>query len=193
MVKVPPRKLSGERTTINRRNPLRIKSGDGAHKWCAVFVHLIQSKLKVMALYRASGTPNLQMLPGAASTVLTANALVTVTAGALALVSSTGNYGMGLCMETRATTDGDYATARDVLVDMIKDDDIIFCDNVTGTLTAAMRGQFFKMSSTAGVVIDAGTATDTPAAALIWVLVQYVSATQGYFVLSGRKTSRPAA
>lgn len=146
-----------------------------------------------MALYRASGTSNLQMLPGAASTVLTANALVTVTAGALALVSSSGNYGMGLCMETRASTDGDYATARGVLVDMLKEDDVVFCDNVTGTLTAAMVGQFFKMSSTAGVVIDAGTATDTPAAALIWVCVGFVSATSGYFVLSGRKTARNAA
>lgn len=146
-----------------------------------------------MAFYRASGVSNLQNLPGAASTALTANSLVTVTAGALAEVSSTGNYGMGLCMETRASTDGDYATARDVLVDMIGENDVIFCDNVTGTLTAAMRGQFFKMSSTAGVVIDAGTATDTPAAALIWVLVTYVSATSGFFVLSGRKTSRPAS
>lgn len=146
-----------------------------------------------MAFYRASGTSNLQPLPGAASTPLTANALVTVTAGALAHVASTGNYGMGLCMETRASTDGDYATARDVLVDMIKEDDVIFCDNVTGTLTSAMRGQFFKMSSTAGVVIDAATATDTPAAGLIWVLVTFVSATSGFFVLSGRKTSRPAA
>lgn len=146
-----------------------------------------------MALYRISGTANIQPLPGAASTVLTANSLVTVTAGALALVSSSGNYGMGLCLETRATTDADYATARDVLVDMVGEGDMIYCDNVTGTLTAAMRGQFFKMSSTAGVVIDAGTATDTPAAALIWVLVTYISATQGIFVLSGRKISRPAA
>lgn len=146
-----------------------------------------------MALYRASGTANIQPLPGAASTALTANALVTVTAGALALVSSSGNYGMGLCMETRASTDSDYAVARDVLVDMVGEGDLIYCDNVTGTLTAAMRGQFFKMSSTAGVVIDAGTATDTPAAALIWVLVTFISATQGMFVLSGRKISRPAA
>jgi hypothetical protein len=146
-----------------------------------------------MSLYRSSGTANLQLLPGAASTVLTANSLVTVTAGALALVSSAGNYGMGLCMETRATTDADYATARGVLVDMIGEGDVVFCDNVTGTLTAAMIGQFFKMSSTAGVVIDAGTATDTPAAALIWVCVGFISATQGYFVLSGRKIARPAA
>lgn len=146
-----------------------------------------------MALFRVSGTPNIQPLPGAASTALTANALVTVTAGALALVSSSGNYGMGLCLETRASTDGDYAVARDVLVDMIGEGDLVYNDTVTGTLTAAMRGQFFKMSSTTGITIDAGTATDTPAAALIWVLVTYISATQGIFVLSGRKISRPAA
>lgn len=146
-----------------------------------------------MAFFRISGPPNLQLLPGAASTVLTANAVVTVTAGALALVASTGSVAMGLCMETRATTDGDYATARGVLVDMVGPSDVLYCDNVTGTLTTAMVGQFFKLSSTAGVVADAGTATDTPAAALILTCVGFISTTQGYFILNGSKISRPAA
>jgi hypothetical protein len=80
-----------------------------------------------------------------------------------------------------------------VLVDMVKEDDILLCDNVTGTLTTGMVGQFFKLSSTAGVVADAGTATDTPAAGLILVCIGFISATQGYFVLNGTKLTRPAA
>lgn len=146
-----------------------------------------------MGFYRVSGVPNVQSLPGAASTALTANALVTVTAGALALVASTGNYAMGLCLETRASTDADYATARGVLVDCVDSRDVLYCDNVTGTLTTAMVGQFFKLSSTAGVVADAGTATDTPANGLILVCVGFISATQGYFVLSASKLQRAAS
>lgn len=146
-----------------------------------------------MAFYRSSGQANIIPLPGAASTALTANGLVTVTAGALAKSASTDSVVMGICMETRATTDGDYATARDVLVDCVGENDILYCDNVTGTLTTAMKGQFLKLSSTAGTVADAGTATDTPAAGLVLICVGFVSATAGYFVLNGSKLSRGAA
>lgn len=146
-----------------------------------------------MAFYRISGLPNVIPLPGAASTALTANAIVTVTAGALALVASTGSVAMGLCLETRASTDADYATARDVLVDCVGPSDVLYCDNVTGTLTTAMKGQFFKLSSTTGLIADAGTATDTPATGLILICVGYISATQGYFVLNGSKLTRGAA
>lgn len=146
-----------------------------------------------MAFFRASGAPNVIPLPGAASTALTANALVTVTSGALALVASTGNYAMGLCMETRVSTDGDYATARNVLVDCIDNRVVLFCDNVTGTLTTAMVGQFFKLSSTTGLIADAGQATDTPANGLILVCVGFISATQGLFVLNASKLNRAAS
>lgn len=130
---------------------------------------------------------------GAASTVLVANGLVTMVSGALAKSSSTSNVISGICLETRATTDSDYATARPVLVDALGPNCVVFCDNVTGTLTAAMEGQFFKLSSTAGVVADAGTATDTPAAALVLMCTKFVSATSGYFKVSGLKQIRPAA
>lgn len=146
-----------------------------------------------MAFYRISGAPNIQPLPGAASTALVANGMVTVTAGALAKSASTDSVAMGLCLETRATTDADYATARDVLVDLVDDRSILYCDNVTGTLTTGMKGQYLKLSSTAGVVADAGTATDTAAAGLILLCVGFISATQGYFILNGSKTERPAA
>lgn len=146
-----------------------------------------------MAFFRISGSPDIQFFNGPASTVLAANGLVTEASGALGKSASTSSLITGICMETRASTDADYATARPVMVDMLKSDDLIFCDNVTGTLTAAMEGQFLKLSSTAGVVADAGTATDTPAAGLVLMLVNYVSATSGYFKVNGLKHLRPAA
>lgn len=146
-----------------------------------------------MAFYRVSGQPNIIPMQGDASVVLSANGLVVVTAGVLAKVASTGSLVSGISMETRATTDADYATARPVLVDALDENAIVFCDNVTGTLTKAMEGQFLKLSSTAGLVADAGTATDTPAAGLVLQLQNFVSATSGYFKVNGLKQSRSAA
>ncbi len=79
------------------------------------------------------------------------------------------------------------------MVDMLGPDVLVFCDNVTGTLTAAMEGQYLKLSSTAGVVADAGQATDTPAAGLVLKLIKYVSATSGYFVVNGIGITRQAS
>lgn len=146
-----------------------------------------------MAFYRVSGPANIQFMNGAASTVLSANGLVVETAGALAKVSSSGSLVSGICMEERTATDADYATARGVMVDMITPSDVLYANNVTGTLTAAMEGQFLKLSSTAGLVADAGTATDTIAAALVLQLVKFISATEGYFQVNGMKNMRPAA
>lgn len=130
---------------------------------------------------------------GAASTVLVANGLVVLTAGALAKGASTSSIISGICLETRATTDSDYASARPVLVDLLGPNCLVFCDNVTGTLTQAMEGQYLKLSSTAGTVADAGTATDTPAAGLILECIKFVSATSGFFKVNGLKHLRPAA
>lgn len=145
-----------------------------------------------MAFYRSSGVSDIQPMNGAASTALTANALVTETSGALALAASTTSLIAGICLQTRASTDSDYATAKPILVDRLGPGTTVFCDNVTGTLTAAMEGQYLKLSSTAGVIADAGTATDTPAAGLVLLLVKFVSATSGYFTVNGMKQTRGA-
>lgn len=140
-----------------------------------------------MAFYRASGTPNILPMQGAASTVLSANGLVVVTSGVLAKVGSTGTYVSGICLEERTATDADYATARPVLVDQVDENALLFCDNVTGTLTKAMEGTFMKLSSTAGLVADAGTSTETIATALVLICVGFVSSTSGYFKVAGMK------
>lgn len=146
-----------------------------------------------MSFFRSSGLSDIQFLNGPASTVLVAAGFVTEASGALAKSASTSSLITGICMETRATTDADYATARPVMVDLLGPGALVFCDNVTGTLTAAMEGQFLKLSSTAGVVADAGTATDTPAAGLVLELITFVSATSGFFKVNGLKHLRPAA
>lgn len=146
-----------------------------------------------MAFYRVSGPANIRPMNGAASTILSNAGLVSMVSGALAKSSSSSSVISGICLEERTATDADYATARDVLVDALDENCLVFCDNVTGTLTKAMEGQFLKLSSTAGLVADAGTATDTPAAGLVLMLDKFVSATQGFFKVSGLKQSRPAA
>ena len=146
-----------------------------------------------MAFYRVSGSPNIQPMNGAASTALSANGLVTMVAGALAKSASTSSVISGIVLETRATTDSDYASARPVLVDMLGVSQLVYCDNVVGTLTAAMEGQFMKLSSTTGMIADAATSTDTPAAGLVLILVKFISATQGYFMVNGLKQERQAS
>lgn len=145
-----------------------------------------------MAFYRVSGQANILPMQGAASTILSANGLVVQTAGVLAKVASSGSLVSGICLEERAATDADYATARPVLVDALDENSILFCDNVTGTLTLAMEGQFLKLSSTAGLVADAGTATDTMAAGLVLQCVKFVSATSGYFKVNALKQHQVA-
>lgn len=146
-----------------------------------------------MAFYRVSGQANILPMQSGASTALVANSLVSQVSGLLAQSSSTSSVISGIMLETRATTDSDYATARPTLVDVLDENSLVMCDNVTGTLTLAMEGQFMKLSSTAGVVADAGTATDTPAAALVLQLVKFISTTAGIFKVNGLKQSRPAA
>jgi hypothetical protein len=146
-----------------------------------------------MSFYRSSGVSDIQPMNAAASVALVANSLVVETAGAIANVANTGSVVSGILLQTKASTDSDFATAKPMLVDRLGPGTLVFCDNVTGTLTAAMEGQFMKLSSTAGVVADAGTATDTPAAYLVLQLVKFVSATSGYFTVNALKHTRPAA
>ncbi len=141
-------------------------------------------------LYRSSGVSNIKELPSAASTALVANGAVVLTSGVLAKAASTDLNIAGIVLQTRASTDSDYASAKPVLVDMLQEGAEVFCDNVTGTLTAAMVGTYLNLSSTAGVVLDAGSSSATEAQ---FLCVKFVSATSGFFVLNGSALTRPAA
>lgn len=142
-----------------------------------------------MSFYRVSGAPNIQEMNGAASTVLVANGMVNLVSGALAKASSTSTVISGLSMLTRATTDSDYASAKPVLVDMLGPGVLLFCDNVVGTLTQAMEGTYFKLSSTTGISADAAATSATPGTAYVLLCIKFISATQGYFMVNANKVT----
>lgn len=142
-----------------------------------------------MSFFRISGTPNVQPMNVAASTALVANGLVNLVSGTLAKAASTSTVISGIALQTIASTDSDYASAKQVLVDMLGPTSLVYCDNVTGTLTQAMEGTYLKLSSTAGVVADAGATSATPGTAYVLLCVKFISATQGYFIVSANKAT----
>ena|ERR1035437_4573046 len=143
-----------------------------------------------MSFYRISGTSNVKELPSAASTALVANGMVTLASGVLAKSNSTDLNLAGICLQTRATTDSDFATAKPVLVDMLKEDSEVLADVTNGSLLTTSVGLYFDLSSTAGLLIDFGTASSSEGN---FLCVAFISATQGRFVLAGSALSRPSA
>lgn len=137
---------------------------------------------------RASGSPNIQPFVKTASTALDANGFVKLASGQLVKSAASDISALGLCLETISSGDSDFATARQVLVDQVDEDDLILGDINGGTVTAADVGKYFtfkddlNVDGTTGAVLAAGA---TGAAGPL-VLVGYISATQGYFYLSSR-------
>jgi len=142
-----------------------------------------------MSFYRISGQPNVQPMNDPASTVLVASGLVNLVSGSLAKASSTSTVISGICLQTIATTDSDYASAKQVLVDMLGPGSVVYCDNVVGTLTQAMEGTYLKLSSTTGISADAGATSATPGTAYVLLCLKFISATQGYFIVSANKAT----
>lgn len=108
--------------------------------------------------------------------------------------ASTSSLILGILQEKISSTDGDYADARPTMVDMLSSRDVVEID-VTGTLTAAMVGQFLKLSSTTGLLADAATAASaqSPAAGLVLMCIGFISASKGLFIVNGLQAERPAA
>ena len=143
-----------------------------------------------MALIRVSGTANIQPFIKTASTALIGNSGVVTSSGQLVASQAGDKVCLGIALETIASTDGDYATARPVLVDMLGPTDVVQC-TVTGTLTAAMVGSYFDFSDS--VTLDAGDIT-APASVPgdLWLCVGFISATLGLFMLAGGANMAPA-
>lgn len=140
---------------------------------------------------RISGQPNIIALPKKASTAWVAGAVLAAESSIdVTKATSSSSTVVGVALETIATTDGDYATVRPTLID-IPDARTVYEGDVTGTLTTAMVGQYLKLSTE--LLADAGTATGTPAAALILMCVGFISATKGLFIFNGTQYTRPAA
>lgn len=146
-----------------------------------------------MAFLRVSGTPNVQPFLKTASSALDANGLVVLTSGQLVKATTNVPNVLGIAKETIASTDGDYATVRPVLVDMIDMDDVIQAD-VTGTLTAAMVGDYFNIGDDLHITTTSQAAQSTGATGTtnLFLCIGFISASLGLFMLASPATVQPS-
>jgi hypothetical protein len=139
-----------------------------------------------MAFLRVSGLPNVQMFVKTASTALDANGFVKLSSGQLVASTNDDVNALGLCMETIKSTDGDYATARPVAVDMVDGEDVLLGD-VSGTALATTSvGLFFDFADDLHADGAEGSAFTGGASGTAGPLlcIGFISTTQGYFVLA---------
>lgn len=67
--------------------------------------------------------------------------------GNLQLADATSGNHIGIATTTHASTDSDYASNTEILIDVISDDDVFEVDVDTGTaLTAAMVGGYYDLT-----------------------------------------------
>ena len=104
---------------------------------------------------RASGKPNIQYFPKVASTAYTNGSLVNAASGAILAADSTSGDHLGILMRDVVSTDGDYAAASLVPVDVPSDTDVFEVDVTTGTLTTAMIGGFYDLTDHLGINVSA--------------------------------------
>lgn len=146
-----------------------------------------------MSLIRVSGTPNVQQFLKTASTALDAGGLVTLASGQLIKAVTNVPNILGICKETIASTDADYATVRPVSVDMIDGDDVIQAD-VTGTLTAAMVGDYFNIADDLHVTTTSQAAQTAGATGTtnLFLCIGFISASVGLFMLASPAAIQPS-
>lgn len=122
---------------------------------------------------RASGKPNIEWYPKAASTAF-ANGNLTYWNGSGALIPADATSGdhAGVIQREVVATDSDYADTNKVPVDVADPTDIFEVDVETGTLTAAMIGNKYDL------VAD-GDAIDVSATSKqVVTVVGFISATK---------------
>ncbi len=138
-----------------------------------------------MSVIRVSGTPNVQNFVKTASTAYTANQFVKLTSGQL-IASIDGDISiLGIGLETVASTDADYATARPTPVDMIDDRSVLQITTI-GTLTAAMVGLYFDIddAGTADAATSSALSSGASGAAGPLICVGFISATLGLYMVA---------
>lgn len=127
---------------------------------------------------RESGRPNLVPLTNATSTAYKLGDLIYADgSGAFIPADSTSGDHYGIAAEAIATTDARYTTAGEIMVDMLAPGDLVRCNDVDGTLTAAMEGTTMDLSN-AESVNAAGSSK------LVVTLIKYISATEGIFMVN---------
>ena len=127
---------------------------------------------------RESGDFNLVPLTNAVSVLYYDGGLIYPnTSGAYIPADATSGNHLGICHETIAATDDKYATAGEIMVDIIRPGELIRATDITGTLTAAMQGTYLDLSNS--LVVNAGATSK-----LVVFCVKFISATEGIFMLN---------
>ena len=83
----------------------------------------------------------------------------------------------GIAAEELPSTDDRYTTAGEISIDLLSPGDLVRCDDVDGTLTAAMEGTTMDLSNAESVNAAASSKN-------VVTLVKYISATEGIFMIN---------
>ena len=127
---------------------------------------------------RETGRPNLYPLTNAISTDYNKGDLIYADgAGGFIPADSTSGDHYGIAAEELPTTDDRYTTASQIMVDLLSPGDLVRCDDVDGTLTAAMEGTTMDLTN-AESVNAAGSSK------LVVTCITYISATEGIFMVN---------
>lgn len=127
---------------------------------------------------RHSGRPRLLGLTNAVSTAYSKGDLVYANgSGAYIPADATSGDHYGITAEELTSSDDRYTTAGKISVDLLSPGDLVVCDDVDGTLTAAKEGTTMDLSN-AESVNAAGTSK------LVVTCVKYISATKGIFMIN---------
>ena len=133
-----------------------------------------------MAFLRASGVPNIEYWPKAASTAFTCNALVYDNgSGAIIPADSTSGDHVGVVLKTVASTDSDYASTTKIPVDVAGENDIFEVD-CGGTATAALIGTFIDLTNST-------TADEASSSKDALLVVGFISASKLLVKIASRK------
>lgn len=163
---------------------------------------------------RISGSPNLLMWPKKTSTAFSNGSAVSLdgTAGDFAATTTTSPSVLGIIQQKISSTDGDYASATPVALDLGDQNTVWEVDVANGgaatPFAATDVGQFFKVGATA-LVIDCNTRSSTPGAGftaqgLVFLCVGFISATttvsdtttgsgKGLFKIMSPSITRPSS
>jgi len=127
---------------------------------------------------RETGRPRLYSLTNTITTDYNLGDLITADAsgGFIPGDATSGDF-YGIAAEELSSTDDRYITAGEISVDLLSPGDLIRCDDVDGTLTAAMQGTTMDLSN-AESVNAAGSSK------LVVTCVKYISATEGIFMIN---------
>jgi hypothetical protein len=135
---------------------------------------------------RSSGKPRMEWYPKLASTAYKAGELLYFNAsGAVISADSTSGVHVGVCQSTVTSADADYALTTPIQVDVAGEDDI-FEATVTGTLTTAMVGSYYDLSTSLVVNVAAQSKG-------VVLCVGFISTTKGLFKITAKASDHYVA